>query len=48
MEVVKNVLTFEITHSDKDVGEDSLHIPVCVNQKQVFLNKWSYTHANSL
>lgn len=39
MEVVNSVLTFEITHNDKDVGQDSLHIPGCVNQKQIFLNK---------
>lgn len=38
-EVVNNVLTFEITHSDKDVGQDSPHILVCVNQMSGYLNK---------
>lgn len=31
-EAVNNVLTFEITHNDKDVGQDSPHILACVNQ----------------
>jgi len=32
-EVVNNVLTLEITHNDKEVGQDSPHILAYVNQK---------------